>query len=309
MKPILVTGYTNPDLDGLAGFFAYAEFLRKIGKDAVAGLSGAAQSEGEYLLKRFNIPAPIILDGDFAYDQIVLVDASDFKGLNPKIDPQKVIEIIDHRQINEAEKFLSAKIQIEMVGAAATLVAEKFMVNKIEISKESAILLYGAIISNTLNFKGSVTTERDHLAAEWLNEVAQLPEFFWQELFQSKSDLNGEKLKKAIEIDPKYFVMPNEQKVMIAQIEMIGAGDLIKNRKNEIKEILNQDKLKKDFSYIFLNLIDLVEEKNYFIATDQEIKNILSEVLEIEFVDDVAKRDKLIMRKQIVPLLMKKIGG
>lgn len=52
------------------------------------------------------------------------------------------------------------------------------MKNNVDISKESATLVYGAIISNTLNFKGSVTTDRDKIAAEWLNKVAKLPEDF-----------------------------------------------------------------------------------------------------------------------------------
>jgi manganese-dependent inorganic pyrophosphatase len=114
------------------------------------------------------------------------------------------------------DKFPNAKVQIELVGSASSLVAERFIKNNIEISKESAILLCGAIVSNTLNFKGGVTTERDREAFEYLNKIAQLPSNFSKELFKSKSDLSGSKLKERILGDLAWFNMGNN-KVGISQ--------------------------------------------------------------------------------------------
>ena len=178
MKPILITCYVSPDLDGVAGAVAYGEFLQKAGKDVVVGIIGELNDEAGYIFDRFGFSHPKTVPDADGYDEVILVDASELSGLEGKIPAEKVIEIIDHRTINDADKFPNAKAQIELVGAAATLVAEKFIQNKADISKESATLLYGAIVSNTLNFKGSVTTERDRVAAVWLNQTAGLPEAF-----------------------------------------------------------------------------------------------------------------------------------
>ena len=49
MNPILITGYVNPDLDGVAGTIAYCEYLNKTGKNAVVGIFDEPQDEAKYI--------------------------------------------------------------------------------------------------------------------------------------------------------------------------------------------------------------------------------------------------------------------
>ncbi len=306
MKPILVTCYVSPDLDGLAGSVAYAEFLQGSGTDAIAAIIGNPHEEARYVLDRFEIQYPQTVANSDAFDRVILVDSSELAGLEGKIAPEKVIEIIDHRKINEVDKFPNAKAQIELVGSASTLIAEKFMQSSTSISKESAILLCGAILSNTLNFKGGVTTDRDRDAYVWLNRVAILSEDFWKELFTAKSDLSGEKLKERIEGDFAWFVM-GDKKVGIAQIEMIGAEKLVAERSEEIIKILESIKQDMDTDYIFQNIIELDEGRNYFVTQDYGTQQLLEKCLGVKFNGAVAARPNLIMRKQIVPLLKEEL--
>ncbi len=306
MKPILVTCYVNPDLDGIARAIGYAEFLEKTGTGCEVGIIGELHDEAKYIFDRFGFPYPKSIPNADEYDRVIIVDASDLKGLESKIAPEKVVELIDHRKVHEADKFPNAKAQIELVGAAATLVAEKFMQNNVEISKESATLIYGAVISNTLNFKGTVTTDRDKKAAEWLNKTAQLPGDFWKELFIAKSDLAGPKLAERIEGDFAWFVMGGK-KVGIAQIEMIGAKKLIKEREAEIIQALGELKDEMDLDFIFQNTIELEDAKNYFVSFDAPTKALLAKVLNVQFSGNIAERPSLIMRKQIVPLLKEEL--
>ena len=306
MKPILITCYVNPDLDGVAGALAYGEFLQKTGRESVVGIIGEPHDEAKYILDRYNIPYPQKIINADNFDEVVLVDASDLNGLEGNIVPEKVVEIIDHRKINEADKFPNAKVQIELVGSAATLIAEKFIENSINISKESAILLCGAIISNTLNFKGGVTTDRDKKAVEYLNKIALLPDDFWKDLFMAKSDLSGSKLSERIEGDFAWFTFA-DKKVGIAQIEIVGAEKLIKERIEEIINVLEKIKQDMGLDYIFQNTIELELECNYFISPDLKTQKLLEKVLNIKFNKAVAKRPNLIMRKQIVPLIKEEL--
>lgn len=306
MKPILITCYVNPDLDGVAGAVAYGEFLQKTGKNAVVGIIGKPHDEAKYILDRFGFTYPSIIENADNFDEVVLVDASDLNGLEGNIAAEKVIEIIDHRKVHEADKFPKAKVQIELVGAAATLVAEKFIQKKVDISKESATLVYGAIISNTLNFKGSVTTNRDKVVAEWLNKVAKLPENFWKDLFIAKSDLSGNKLTERIGGDFAWFVM-GDKKVGIAQVEMIGAEKLVNERSGEIVQVLEKIKKEMGLDFIFQNTIELENTKNFFVAQDSETQKLLEKVLKVQFTGLVAERPDLIMRKQIIPLLKEEL--
>ena len=306
MNPILITGYVNPDLDGVAGTIAYCEYLNKTGKNAVVGIFDEPQDEAKYILDKFNIKYPLQIPNTDNYDEVVLVDSSELSGLEGKVNTEKVIEIIDHRQINEADKFPNAKVQIELVGSASTLVAERFIENKVEISKKSAILLCGAIISNTLNFKGGVTTYRDRIAFDYLNKIAQLPVTFSKELFESKSDMSGDKLKERIISDMAWFNIA-DGKVGILQLEIVNSKDLIENRIGDIVEIIRYFKRERDFSLIFLNIIELEECVNYFIAIDDETKKVIERVLDVKFNGYGAERPNLIMRKQIVPLLKEEL--
>jgi len=306
MKPILITGYVNPDLDAVAGAIAYCEFLNKTDKNAVVGILGEPHEEAKYILDRFNIEYPQTVSTSDDFDEVILVDASDLIGVEDKVNPEKVIEIIDHRKVHEAEKFPNAKVQIELVGSASTLIAERFIQNNMNISKNSAILLCGAIISNTLNFRGGVTTDRDKIAFDFLNKTAQLSSDFSKELFSAKSDLSGDKLKERILGDLAWFNIA-DRKVSIAQIEMIGAKELIKERLNEIIEILEETKKEMKFGLIFQNIIDLEECKNYFVAYDNETKKLLEKILGISFYGNIAEKNSLIMRKQIVPLLKEEL--
>ncbi|MBI2476581.1 DHH family phosphoesterase [Candidatus Uhrbacteria bacterium] len=308
MQPILVTSYANPDLDGTAGMIAYAEFLEKTGTRAVAGTLGRPHDEAQYVLDRFHIERPLSLTNTDQFEQVILVDASDLYGLEGGVAPEKVVEIIDHRVVHQAHLFPNAKVHIELVGAAATLVAEIFMRGNTPISKNAATLLLAAIISNTLNFKGNVTTERDRAAAHWLNTIAMLDDHFWHELFEAKSDLSGDKLVKQIEDDFAFFTF-GETRIGIAQIEMLGAKKLLDERVDECIRALNIIKEREKLQVVFQNTIDLERSQSYLVVADKTAQDTLEKVIDVTFHGGIAEMPYLFMRKQIVPLLKQFFDG
>ena len=105
-----------------------------------------------------------------------------------------------------------------------------------------------------------------------------------------------------IEGDFAWFTL-GAKKLGIAQLEIIGAAELIRQREEEIVLILNKLKTKLSLDLLFINIIELELGKNYFITDDKEIKLILEKVLKVEFKGRIAERNELIMRKQIVPLI------
>jgi manganese-dependent inorganic pyrophosphatase len=304
MEEILITSYVNPDIDGLACMVAYSELLNKLGKNTTCGILGIPHDEAKYVLDRFHIPYPQTIKDGAKFRKVILVDTSEPNKLESHIDSDKVVEIIDHRQLHAANEFKQAKIQIELVGAAATLVTERFIENKIICTKGSAILLYSAIISNTLNFKASVTTDRDHKAVKWLNKIAGLSESYPHELFLAKSDMTGEILKRRIVDDFATFEFHGKKRG-IAQIEMIGTKDLVKNRESETIDILHELRKSEPMDYIFLSLVDLDKGINIFVTDDKPTKEILEKIFNIHFDNNIAELKPFLMRKQIGPLINK----
>lgn len=308
MQQIIVTCYTTPDLDGFASAIAYGEFLNKTGKKAEAMIFGGSMEEVNFVMRKFGFNRPLAGNADpppLQEREIVLVDASDLNGLPDGLDPKNVIEVIDHRKINEAEIFKNAKIQIEFVGAAATLIAEKFIKKNVDISKMAVILLYSAIASNTLNFQANVTSKRDIMAADWLKSKVNLPSCYIKEMFTAKSDFEGNKLESALKNDCAYLLNLGGKKIKIAQLEMIEAKKMIQTRKNEIFDFLRAEHDENRLDYIFLMISDVEKRCNFFIAEHKRTQNLLKEVLGVKFEDGIAVRKGLIMRKEIVPMLKK----
>lgn len=304
VKPILVTSYAHPDLDGIASAVAYAEFLQKTGRDAVAGIIGVPQVEADYLFDRLGLARPLTVPDADGYDEVILVDASDPAGLEGAVPVGKVIEVIDHRMVHESGAFPNARVQIELVGAAATLIAEKFMLNGARLSKDSAALLYAGIVSNTLNFKAAVTTDRDWTAAAWLNGIAGLPRDFWKEMFVSKSDVSGDKLFRRMRDDFKWFTLGGTR-VGIAEIEMIGARVVVTERAAQICEELARIKEERRLDHVFQNTVELEGAQTFLLADDPGTQRLLQETLHVTFTGCVAELPYLLMRKQIVPELKK----
>ncbi len=52
-----------------------------------------------------------------------------------------------------------------------------------------------------------------------------------------------------------------------------------------------------------MSIVDLEEEKNYFITDDENTKDLIKKILNVNFDGNIAEREGLIMRKQISPLL------
>lgn len=305
MSKILITAKISPDLDGIACAYAYAKLLNIIDKENeyVAGIYGEAQIEAKYLLNRFNINNGLIYNPEFEFAKFILVDASELKGMPEVIRVDDVIEAIDHRSINRtSEIFPNAKIQIEEVGAAATLIFEKYKENNLPLDQNSVYLLLGAIYSNTLNFQSDIADQRDRDAVESLkNSGFEIPESLIEDMFKYKSEYISDHLEEVIISDFKAF----ENGVGVAQLEGFNLVDIVGDKLIEIKNILRKLKEENNLRYIFLTCADIRNNYNVFVISDEDTKMLLSKSLGLIFNEQgIAKNTKLILRKQIVPLLL-----
>jgi inorganic pyrophosphatase/exopolyphosphatase len=297
-----VTSNENPDLDGYASSIAYSEFLNKSGRKAMPVIFGKPLLEAQYLIGKLKFRFENEISHLKGAKRIILVDTSTLTGLDKSISPENVEEIIDHRKTTDTGAFKNADKKIELVGAAATLIAEKFIKANISISKISATLLYGAIVSNTLNFRSKLTTERDIEAAKWLIETAEPEDDFAKEMFTAKSDLSGSKLKEAMSSDVSQYLVEGTR-LGISQLEIVGAAKLIETRTSEIFSELKNIAKTRAFDVSFLSILALDENSNYFLTEDTLAQRILSKAFELEFNDGIARKKGLLMRKEIVPTL------
>ncbi len=299
---ILVTSYEHPDLDGTACSAAYAHFLTIHGTLAQAAIFSSPQQEALIAYEYFHVPLPP--QGSELLNEnpdIILVDTSDPDDIASVIDPNRVVEVIDHRTVHRLEGFPNCKHQMELVGSCATLIAEKYAAANIVPPRQIAGPLYGAIISNTINFNATTTTPRDQAMAQWLNESLQLPSTFVHDFFQKKSLLT-EPLAIVLEKDYKQATFGGKT-CSIFQLEIVDARHFLTTHIHELNRIMNDARERKQLDVLFINCIDIEQGYNCIYATDAISQRVVSQILKVDFVDTIAQTSAIIMRKQIAPLL------
>jgi len=309
MQKTLITPKINPDLDGVACAYAYAQLLNAAsdGNQYMAGIYGHPQAEAQFLLDKFDIRDGLICNPSAEFTKFILVDASDLKGMPTVIRPLDVVEVIDHRLVQKAAGlFPQAKIQIEAVGAAATLVWEKAQARRINLNDQALLLIYGAIFSNTLNRKSDLIQTRDEKAIKFITDkldgfpLAQTID----EMFYYKTEYIKSNYATFIPDDFKMFDYRG-QKLGIAQLEGHDLANWLNDQTNPIKIVLRELKNKNNLDLIFLTVADIKNGYNIFLAIDSPTQNILSQKLSLQFDDQgLAKNSQLLLRKQILPRLL-----
>lgn len=293
----LVTTYEGPDLDGYSCAVAYAEFLQTQGKEARAAIFGEPQLEVQWLLQTFSI-SPIGPMRPIGLMSVVLLDASDVDGLPKVFVPEQVVEIIDHRKLTQLGAFPNAVAQIELVGAAATLVAERFKQVGVEPSSESALLLLGGIISNTQNFTHPQTSDRDRTMATWLKAISQAPDDLARRMFLAKSDLAGDRLAQALDGDSKTLTIQSKR-VSTMQLEIYGPKKLIADRLEEMQRILSDFTKENTADFGYLNIKNLESGESFILCANEVTRNLLASIPEVEWTGNLGHSRQRTLRKQI----------
>ena len=305
--PCLVTCYPDPDMDGAACAVAYATLLASQGRPARAGITGVLQLEPRWVFACLGLAPPAPPPAKIA--DIILVDASEPAALPPGTRPEQVLEIIDHRQAHAAALFPNAATQIDLVGAAATIVWERFQTAGIQPPHGIGLLLAAAIASNTLNFRAGTTTARDHAAADGIAARYPVPPDFIQGMFQAKSVCTGMRLRRMLQ-QSLATVSIGSRACAICQLELLGSRTLVRTRLPEIQTVLEDLRQRHRVDWIFLSLVALDEEVTRLVSTpgSTQIEELLADTLAVTFRRSLAEYPRLVLRKELVPLLQGAAG-
>ena len=297
----IVTSYIKSDIDGISSMYAYAELLRKMGYNAEYYYEGQARKEVQIVLETYGIELKTVSQ-IFSDDEVILVDTNGLRYLPKAINANQIKEVIDHHKMNEwLSKQKDIKIQIEMIGAAATLVAERFKNNNIDISRESAILLYNGIISNTMNLKISMTTQKDKDMAHWLKQkYPEITEEKTKAIFIKKSEIT-DRLREEMEVEFKdEFITISWS---MGQLEIANVEEFLNRNEEKVRAILKKVKDENNVDYISVNCMDIINGYTIILAENEATANIISDAINVKFIKLKAKIDKLVSRKEIIKII------
>jgi manganese-dependent inorganic pyrophosphatase len=200
--------------------------------------------------------------------RVLLVDHAEQAQSVPGVEQAEIVEILDHHHIGSIETRIPVRATFDPVGSTATLVIERFRQNGMEPSRPTAMMLLGAILSDTVILNSPTTTERDHAVVEYLERVLVLDaKEFGREMFESTADVSAVSAKEIISRDAKKYQVSGGQTICIAQIEVVGKALL--ERKDELLEALRGARQSQGLHLYALMVTDVLSKStNLLIAGD-----------------------------------------
>jgi len=294
----IILPYTNPDLDGVACAVALAH----LELNWVARVIGQIDQETRVVLAVLEINSPPPVTDWKVVRQIWLVDTHHPKQLPPELPNAFVVRITDHHPGGEPERYPNATIQNELVGAAATLVYEKFERANCKMPCGIALLLQAAIASNTLNFRAAATTTRDRKAFDSLRAIQQISDELLEQMQRARSIVLGLDTPTLLRTDFKSFQTASGT-VAIAQVEAPGALEVL--GRQDLSRSLREFAVYAGSAFAVLNLVDTLLNHSAIMSTHSHLAAAIASGLGESVCDDGSIRtDRLLQRKtDIVPYI------
>jgi manganese-dependent inorganic pyrophosphatase len=200
--------------------------------------------------------------------RVLLVDHAELAQSVPGVEQAEIVEILDHHHIGSIETTIPVRATFDPVGSTATLVIERFRQNGMEPSRSTAILLLGAILSDTVILNSPTTTERDRAVIEYLERVLALNAKEWgREMFVSTSDLDGVPAEAIVARDAKEYEVGAGQTIAIAQVETVGQD--LNARREELLEAMRFARERGGYSLYALMVTDiLARDTDLYVSGD-----------------------------------------
>jgi len=188
--------------------------------------------------------------------RIVLVDHAERAQSAIGIDDAEILEILDHHHIGSIETRVPVRATFDPVGSTATLVVERFRQAGMEPSRPTAMMLLGAVLSDTVILNSATTTERDRAVVAYLERVLALDAVaLGREMFEQTSDVSGLSAREIVTRDAKRYQLRSGQEICIAQVEVV--GDSLLERSGELLDALHSERTQRELAMYALMVTDV----------------------------------------------------
>ncbi|MFH1561932.1 MAG: putative manganese-dependent inorganic diphosphatase [Nitrospirota bacterium] len=233
--------------------------------------------------------------------KVILVDHNEIFQAGAGIEEAEIVEIIDHHRTGDIQSRMPIPFTGEPVGSTATLIAAKYEQHFISPTKEIAGILLAGILSDTLLFKSSTTTQKDIAIAKKLAlgcgvEINE----FGINMFRQGSIIEEKSVKEIIMANYKEYKM-GDRNIGIGQFETIDAENILK-LKDAIQKELNDLKEAHKLELVMMLITDILNEGSHliFVGNSKVIELAFGVTKEGLFLGGILSR-----KKQVLPAIGK----
>ena len=191
--------------------------------------------------------------------RVLLVDHAEQAQSVSGVEKAEIVEILDHHHIGSIETRIPVTATFDPVGSTATLVIERFRQSGMEPSPPTAMMLLGAVMSDTIILNSATTTERDRLVVDYLERVLALDAAqYGREMFEATSDVSEVSAEDIISRDAKQYHAASGHQICIAQIEVVGKA--LMDRKEELLAAMRKARQSRELGLYALMVTDVLSK-------------------------------------------------
>jgi manganese-dependent inorganic pyrophosphatase len=234
--------------------------------------------------------------------RVLLVDHAESAQSVPGIEDAEIVEILDHHHIGSIETRVPVAATFDPVGSTATLVVERFRQAGLEPARPTALMLLGAVLSDTVILNSPTTTPRDHAVVAHLERIVSLDaEEFGREMFSETSDVSHLPADEIVARDAKEYEVGTGRTISIAQLETV--GDSVLERRDELLKALGAFREREGHALSALMLTDILAKETDLLVSGETAA--VERAFGRPFEDGVLNLpDVMSRKKQVAPKLM-----
>ncbi|WP_071672949.1 manganese-dependent inorganic pyrophosphatase [Nioella nitratireducens] len=302
----LVFGHKSPDTDSTGSPLIWAWYLNEVkGTPAEAALLGEPNTEAAYMLEKWDLPKPRIIDGVEAGAPVVIVDTNNPAELPDAINDADIQAIIDHHKlVGGLETKGPIDITIRPVACTATIMYD--LIGDDVAGMPTAIkgAALSCIISDTLEFRSPTTTPRDREVVEALAaDLGVNVSDYAAEMFAAKSDVSSFSDAELLRMDSKAYEVGGT-KFRVSVLETTSPATVL-SRKDSLVATMPKVAEEDGVDQVLLFVVDILNEESTLLVPNALVKS----VAEKSFSTVVGDADSVVLpgvvsrKKQIIPNL------
>jgi manganese-dependent inorganic pyrophosphatase len=300
-----VFGHKSPDTDSTGSPIVWAWYLNEVkGVAAAPKLLGEPNTEALFVLERWNLDKPEIIDGVEAGAPVVIVDTNNPAELPDAINDADITAIIDHHKlVGGLETKGPIDITIRPLACTATIMYDLMGDDAAKMPEAIKGAALSCIISDTLEFRSPTTTDRDRevveaLAADLGVDVAA----YASEMFEAKSDISAFSDAELIRMDSKEYEVDGT-KFRVSVLETT-APKLVLDRKDSLMASFADVAKEDGVDEVLLFAVDILNEEATLLVPNDLVKGVAEKSFGATVTGDTVVLPGVMSRKkQIIPNL------
>jgi manganese-dependent inorganic pyrophosphatase len=303
---IKVFGHKSPDTDTTCCAILWAWYLNNhTTTPATPYVLGELNKETSYVLNKWEVPQPALLEGVAKGDEVVIVDTNNPQELFENINEATILAIIDHHKlVGGLATDSPPTVTMRPLACTATVIHDLMGDVATNLPKEIAGLMLSCILSDTLEFRSPTTTPHDKAVAEKLAKQLGVDiSAYAAEMFAAKSDVSDYTDTGLVHLDSKKFAV-GDKNIRVSVVETTTPEIMLARKDGLISAIKLIVEQESDTDDVLFFIVDILKEEATVLMYNDLTKKIIERSFGIIVTGDTAVLPGIVSRKkQIIPAL------